>query len=918
MQSRMKLLCVLAALAGGREADAAACIPGFDFAAFAKNQIDFQGNGGTDSFDSSLSSDSFDSSLGAYALTHTCSLDADIGTNSTAAGAVNVQSNAAEICGDVSIGAGGNTTTVVVGNGNIDGTKSTQGTNLDLPDVTVPVLPNAATFDRAFSNEAASLTSGKTRGIVSCKNGSLTLAPGQYVMTSLSLTSGCQLNISGKTEIYFTGTLDLQGGAIANATGVPSNLMLYGSATATSATLQGGGSADFAIYAPSASCTLQGNADIFGALVCNSVHVQGNAHVHYDRALRNVAGGGFTCPPIEVSRAAPVVIALNGSTHIVQGTFEVPTDTPTQITSTASVATFKFPAILGHMRARSLSSLTTFGSNGTASDSSAAKFSGGTILFDAAATGKIPAANNSGCTVKGTCRYIFTNTNTAGGKTYNPPVAVFSDSTASTIGALIAPTSAITGIGATEWQTIVRTVLAGKLGGVDRSTVAVIPPSAFAGSGTRPTIAYFGATDGMLHAVCATTGGSTATASNICPSLGTELWAFLPGTQLPLVRANSARVDGSVHVVDAFGDFFNDPATGTKSFRTILTFQTGFTVGATPAVYALDVTDPYSPRLIWEYARPASPAAVDLGAGLLVATGVTRVAGVPTNVAVVATSNGGTGGAGIYVAALGMQTGSVKWEFKYAYPSPPRGVAADLPLPASGIPAGVVAVDLTGGNQVSHVVFGDLYGDLWKLDAGTGVSATGATTPLFSFTTNKKPIGAVPAIFAKTSGGVQYAAVTSGGYDDPLSTSWSSGTQRVVAVKLTATTPMNETTTACQTCDLLVNQSLGSGERGFGRALVVGTQLFVTTETADANLTTFGASGATTGHVLAIDLTGNSSTTTNTVRGGIGSVALSGTTLISSDSDQQGKLTITAATTGAKVDFGIVPKLTRLLWVSTQ
>jgi hypothetical protein len=917
MHSRLKLLCVLAALAGGREADAA-CIPGFDFAVFAKNSVDFQGDAGTDSFDSSFASDTFDSSLGSYALTHTCSLDADIGTNSTAPGAVNVQSKSTEICGDVSIGSGGNTGTTVTGNGAIDGTKSVQGTNLDLPDVTVPVLPNATTFDRAFSNEAASLTADKTRGTVSCQNGSLTLAPGTYVVSSLSLTSGCQLIISGKTEIYFTGTLDLQGGTVVNSTGVPSNLMFYGSATASTVTLQGGASASFAIYAPSSSCTLQGNADIYGAVVCSAVHVQGNAHIHYDRALRNVAGGGFKCPPIEVSRAAPVVIALAGSTHVVQGTFEVPTDTPTQIISTASVATFKFPAILGHMRARSLSSLTTFGSNGTASDTSAAKFSGGTILFDAAATGKIPAANNSGCTVKGTCRYIFTNTNAANGKTYNPTTVTFDDAHASAIGALIAPTSAISGIGATEWQTIVRTVLAGKLGGVDRSTVAVIPASAFAGSGTRPTMAYFGATDGMLHAVCASSGGSTATASNICPSLGTELWAFLPGTQLPLVRSNSARVDGSVHVVDAFGDFFNDPATGTKSFRTILTFQTGFAVGATPAVYALDVTDPYTPRLIWEYARPTSPAAVDLGTGLLVATGVTRVSGVPTNLAVVATSNGGSGGAGIYVAGLGLQTGALKWDFKYAYPSPPRGVAADLPLPASGIPAGVVAVDLTGSSQMSHVVFGDLYGDLWKLDAGTGTSATGATTPLFSFTTNKKPIGAVPAIFAKTAGGVQYAAVTSGGYDDPLATSWSSGTQMVVAVKLAATTPMNETATACQTCDLLVKQSLGSGERGFGRALVVGTQLFVTTETADANLTTFGASGATTGHVLAIDLTGNTSTSTSTVRGGIGSVALSGTTLISSDSDQQGKLTITAATTGAKVDFGVVPKLARLLWVSTQ
>ena len=40
-----------------------------------------------------------------------------------------------------------------------------------------------------------------------------------------------------------------------------------------------------------------------------------------------------------------------------------------------------------------------------------------------------------------------------------------------------------------------------KLGGVDRSTVAIISTSLVAGAG-RPKVVYFGASDGMLHAVC--------------------------------------------------------------------------------------------------------------------------------------------------------------------------------------------------------------------------------------------------------------------------------------------------------------------------------------------------------------------------------------------------------------------------------
>ena len=103
---------------------------------------------------------------------------------------------------------------------------------------------------------------------------------------------------------------------------------------------------------------------------------------------------------------------------------------------------------------------------------------------------------------------------------------------------------------------MIRSVLAAPLGGVDRSTVAVIEASQVAASSsTRPQIVYFGATDGMLHAVCATPGGTTPSGTNLCPAAGTELWAFLPRVQLPLVGTLDTRIDGSPRVVDAFGDF---------------------------------------------------------------------------------------------------------------------------------------------------------------------------------------------------------------------------------------------------------------------------------------------------------------------------------------------------------------------------
>jgi len=71
---------------------------------------------------------------------------------------------------------------------------------------------------------------------------------------------------------------------------------------------------------------------------------------------------------------------------------------------------------------------------------------------------------------------------------------------------------------------------------------------------------------------------------------------------------------------------------------------------------------------------------------------------------------------------------------------------------------------------MTDVVLGTLYGDVFQLDAATGTNRHGAN-PLFRFSTDYHPIGAVPAIYS--NGGAQYAVVVSGGYADQQVTSWS-------------------------------------------------------------------------------------------------------------------------------------------------
>src|SRR5439155_19472047 len=101
-----------------------------------------------------------------------------------------------------------------------------------------------------------------------------------------------------------------------------------------------------------------------------------------------------------------------------------------------------------------------------------------------------------------------------------------------------------------------------------------------------------------------------------CTQIGKELWAFVPRSVVPLLGLNFARIDSSPRASDVFGDFDNS---GAKKFHTVLTFSTGIVQTTLPApvtpapaqqaaVFALDITDPGAPKILWEYDRPAVPA----------------------------------------------------------------------------------------------------------------------------------------------------------------------------------------------------------------------------------------------------------------------------------------------------------------------
>jgi hypothetical protein len=122
----------------------------------------------------------------------------------------------------------------------------------------------------------------------------LTLGPGTYFFSSLSLQGNATLRLEGDVKIYVTGSMDLSGGTLVNATGRPGAMQVFAhpyalpvgfAPTSTSVSVAGGNESAMALYGPAASFSLHGGSHFFGAAVARSINVSGGVDFHYDKAL---------------------------------------------------------------------------------------------------------------------------------------------------------------------------------------------------------------------------------------------------------------------------------------------------------------------------------------------------------------------------------------------------------------------------------------------------------------------------------------------------------------------------------------------------------------------------------------------------------------------------------------------------------
>ena len=124
-----------------------------------------------------------------------------------------------------------------------------------------------------------------------------------------------------------------------------------------------------------------------------------------------------------------------------------------------------------------------------------------------------------------------------------------------------------------------------------------------------------------------------------------------------------------------------------------------------------------------------------------------------------------------------------------------------------------------------------------------------------------------------------------------------------------------------------------TGDKNFAQALIVGNQLFVTTDSLDVSNVTYATASTSiaTGNLYTVDLTGTAATLSATataptvVFSGAGGIAngqsssTEKTKLFASAGNDQQKVAVAATSaTGNGVDFQNTSKMSRQIWVASR
>lgn len=238
----------------------------------------------------SATTDSYQSSAGPYQAS-SAGHSGDVGTNATAPGGVTV-GGSIFIDGQIAVGPDvAVPESVVIGYDPafVTGVPKvvSQANQFPMPPVVVDEAPFTAVLGDGDGDCQDYTVAGNTTTTLSSTGG--LLGQGVYCYRNLVVQGNADLTANGSVKVVIVGSLRAQGNSEVGVEEDPTKMLVLISSNAP-VTLEEGtitGSTEFygALYGPSATITITGNADVFGSIIAKTINVTGSAAIHYDEAL---------------------------------------------------------------------------------------------------------------------------------------------------------------------------------------------------------------------------------------------------------------------------------------------------------------------------------------------------------------------------------------------------------------------------------------------------------------------------------------------------------------------------------------------------------------------------------------------------------------------------------------------------------
>jgi len=245
------------------------------------------------------------------------------------------------------------------------------------------------------------------------------------------------------------------------------------------------------------------------------------------------------------------------------------------------------------------------------------------------------------------------------------------------------------------------------------------------GKSTRTPALYFGANDGMLHAINAEDGDEIfAYVPDALMSSLSKLTSPFYGCEGAGCLPHAYYVDGASKAADAYID-----TSGSDSWHTILI---GTLAGGGKGIFALDITDPDSfstTDIMWEISTTQAPVTADLPSfqnNLGYTFAQASIVRMHNGKWAAIVSNGyesANDKAVLFI--IDVETGGIieMFDTEVGDSLTPNGLSTPTPI------------DEDGDSIVDSIYAGDLQGNMWKID----VSATNSNSWGFAFTSGSTP-----------------------------------------------------------------------------------------------------------------------------------------------------------------------------------